>query len=133
MPGIGYIHPRSAQSGKRPGSGLAGPAGRGADAGAIAFTLKAFKGVAHRIEFVRELDGVKYYNDSKGTNPAAAIPAVRAMDGATVLIAGGYDKHADFSEWVDTFPGKVTTLDPDRRDGGQDRGKPSAAGLPVSL
>ena len=82
----------------------------GVDAGAIAATLKAFKGVAHRIEFVRELNGVKYYNDSKGTNPAAAIPAVRAMDGPTVLIAGGYDKHADFAEWVDTFPGKVATL-----------------------
>lgn len=82
----------------------------GADIGAIAATLKRFGGVAHRIEFVRELDGVKYYNDSKGTNPAAAIPAVGAMDGPTVLIAGGYDKHADFAGWVDTFPGKVSAL-----------------------
>jgi len=82
----------------------------GADAGAIAATLKDFKGVAHRIEFVRALNGVKYFNDSKGTNPAAAIPAVRAMDGPTVLIAGGYDKHADFAEWVDTFPGNISAL-----------------------
>ena len=82
----------------------------GADAGAIAATLKAFTGVAHRIEFVRELNGVRYYNDSKGTNPAAAIPAVRAMDGPTALIAGGYDKHADYAGWVDAFPGKVSVL-----------------------
>jgi UDP-N-acetylmuramoylalanine--D-glutamate ligase len=82
----------------------------GADTGAIAAALKSFKGVAHRIEFVRELDGIKYFNDSKGTNPDAAIRAVRAMKGPTVLIAGGYDKHADFSEWVDGFDGSVQTL-----------------------
>lgn len=82
----------------------------GADAGAIAAALKDFRGVAHRIEFVRELDHVKYYNDSKGTNPDAAIRAVLAMTGPTVLIAGGYDKHADYAEWVDAFPGKVSTL-----------------------
>lgn len=82
----------------------------GAEAEEIAGVLRTFRGVAHRIEYVRELDGVKYYNDSKGTNPAAAIPAVRAMDGPTVLIAGGYDKHADFTEWVDTFPGRVSAV-----------------------
>ena len=79
----------------------------GADAGAIAAALRDFRGVAHRIEFVRELNGVKYYNDSKGTNPDAAIRAVLAMDGPAVLIAGGYDKHADFTEWVDAFSGRV--------------------------
>lgn len=79
----------------------------GADANVIAHTLRTFKGVAHRIEFIRERNGVKYYNDSKGTNPDAAIQAVRAMTGPTVLIAGGYDKHADFTEWVDAFRGRV--------------------------
>ncbi len=51
-----------------------------------------FQAVEHRIEFVAEKAGVKYYNDSKGTNPDAAIQAVKAMPGPTILIAGGYDK-----------------------------------------
>ena len=64
----------------------------------------------HRIEFVREKDGVKYFNDSKGTNTDAAIKAIDAMPGPTVLIGGGYDKHADFTDWVARFPGKVKKL-----------------------
>ena len=71
---------------------------------------RGFVAVEHRIEFVREKDGVKYYNDSKGTNTDAAIKAIEAMPGKTVLIGGGYDKHADFSDWVSRFPGKVKKL-----------------------
>ena len=71
---------------------------------------KRFVAVEHRIEFVREKDGVKYYNDSKGTNTDAAIKAIDAMPGNTVLIGGGYDKHADFTDWVKRFPGKVKKL-----------------------
>lgn len=71
---------------------------------------KQFVAVEHRIEFVREKDGVKYYNDSKGTNTDAAIKAIDAMPGKTVLIGGGYDKHADFTDWVKRFPGKVKKL-----------------------
>ena len=71
---------------------------------------KAFVAVEHRIEFVREKDGVKYYNDSKGTNTDAAIKAIEAMPGPTVLIGGGYDKHADFTDWAARFPGKVKKL-----------------------
>ena len=69
-----------------------------------------FVAVEHRIEFVREAEGVKYYNDSKGTNTDAAIKAIEAMPGQTVLIGGGYDKHADFTDWVARFPGKVRKL-----------------------
>ncbi len=54
-------------------------------------SVKAFKGVEHRIEYV-EKNGVIYYNDSKGTNPDAAIKAIQAMNRPTVVIGGGYDK-----------------------------------------
>lgn len=71
---------------------------------------KKFVAVEHRIEFVATKKGVKYYNDSKGTNTDAAIKAIDAMPGATVLIAGGYDKDGEYSEWVSRFPGKVRKL-----------------------
>lgn len=71
---------------------------------------KAFKAVEHRIEFVRERFGVRYYNDSKGTNPDAAIQAIKAMPGPTILIAGGYDKHSEYDEWIESFDGKVRYL-----------------------
>ena len=70
----------------------------------------AFKGVEHRIEFVREVRDVRYYNDSKGTNPDAAIKAIKAMKSTTLLIGGGYDKQSDYDEWVECFPGKVRYL-----------------------
>ncbi|HIU88401.1 MAG TPA: UDP-N-acetylmuramoyl-L-alanine--D-glutamate ligase [Candidatus Avilachnospira avistercoris] len=72
--------------------------------------LKDFKAVEHRIEFVRERSGVRYYNDSKGTNPDAAIQALRAMPGPVLLIGGGYDKHAEYDDWVKEFNGKVKYL-----------------------
>ncbi len=70
----------------------------------------AFKAVEHRIEYVRERFGVTYYNDSKGTNPDAAIQAIKAMPGPTLLIAGGYDKHSEYDEWIESFDGKVRYL-----------------------
>ena len=63
-------------------------------------TLKEFQGVEHRIEFVAEKDGVVYYNDSKGTNPDAAIKGIQAMNRPTVLIGGGYDKDSAYDEWI---------------------------------
>ena len=69
----------------------------GVPAPVIRHTLRTFQGVEHRIEFVRELDGVRFINDSKGTNVDSSIWAVRAMDRPTVLILGGYDKHTDFT------------------------------------
>lgn len=69
--------------------------------------VKEFKAVEHRIEFVLERAGVKYFNDSKGTNPDAAIQAIHAMPGPIVLIAGGYDKQSEYDEWIESFGGKV--------------------------
>lgn len=72
--------------------------------------LKAFKAVEHRIEYVCEKRGVKYYDDSKGTNTDAAIKGIEAMERPTVLIAGGYDKNADYTDWVKLFDGRVKAL-----------------------
>lgn len=69
--------------------------------------VKEFKAVEHRIEFVMERFGVKYYNDSKGTNPDAAIQAIKAMPGPIILIAGGYDKNSEYDEWIESFEGRV--------------------------
>lgn len=69
-----------------------------------------FKGVEHRIEFVDKIDGVEYYNDSKATNVDAAIIGIQSMKAPVVLIGGGMDKGADFSEWIDAFDGKVKAL-----------------------
>lgn len=76
----------------------------------IRHACRAFQAVEHRIEFVREVQGVAYYNDSKGTNPDAAIQAVKAMTRPTVLIGGGYDKGSTYEEWIATFPGRVKLL-----------------------
>lgn len=70
-------------------------------------TVKHFKAVEHRIEFVATKNGVDYYNDSKGTNPDAAIQGIRAMSKPTVLIGGGYDKGSEYDEWIENFDGKV--------------------------
>ncbi len=72
--------------------------------------VKSFKAVEHRIEFVLERLGVRYYNDSKGTNPDAAIQAVKAMPGPTILIGGGYDKGSSYDEWIESFGGNVKYL-----------------------
>ncbi|KMZ55416.1 UDP-N-acetylmuramoyl-L-alanine--D-glutamate ligase [Dorea sp. D27] len=73
-------------------------------------SIKAFRGVEHRIEFVTEKDGVAYYNDSKGTNPDAAIKGIQAMSRPTILIGGGYDKDSSYTEWIESFGGKVRRL-----------------------
>lgn len=77
---------------------------------AIRKVLKEFAGVAHRIEYVATVDGVDYYNDSKGTNVDASIRAVLAMKKPIVLIGGGYDKGSSFDEWTKLFPGRVKHL-----------------------
>ena len=73
-------------------------------------TVKSFQAVEHRIEYVTEKNGVKYYNDSKGTNPDAAIQGIRAMKTKTLLIGGGYDKGSEYDEWIESFDGKVKLL-----------------------
>lgn len=79
----------------------------GASLEVVRKTLKEFKAVEHRIEYSGTVNGVDYYNDSKGTNPDASIKAVLAMKKPICLIAGGYDKGSDFDEWVSYFDGRV--------------------------
>lgn len=76
----------------------------------IVATVKEFKAVEHRIEYVATKKGVDYYNDSKGTNPDAAIKGIRAMNRPTILIGGGYDKQSEYDEWIEAFDGKVKWL-----------------------
>ena len=73
-------------------------------------SVLAFKGVEHRIEYVTEKNGVVFYNDSKGTNPDAAIKGIQAMNRPTVLIGGGYDKDSVYTDWINSFDGKVKKL-----------------------
>lgn len=72
--------------------------------------VRGFQPVEHRVEFVKTVKGVDYYNDSKGTNPDAAIKGIQSMDRPTILIGGGYDKGSDFGEWIQSFDGKVKKL-----------------------
>jgi len=73
----------------------------------IAAQLRRFPGVPHRLEHVRDLDRVAYWNDSKATTPEAAAAALRSFDASVVLIAGGYDKHLDFAPLVQAAKGCV--------------------------
>ena len=68
------------------------------DIDAIKKAVKSFKGLPHRIELVRELDGVKYYDDSYSPNPASTRAAVGSFEQPIVLIAGGFDRQLDFSD-----------------------------------
>jgi UDP-N-acetylmuramoylalanine--D-glutamate ligase len=72
----------------------------GAPAKAVIDVLTRFRGIEHRLEFVRTVEGVDYYNDSKATNPEAALRALRACPGRIVWIAGGLDRGDDFSVLV---------------------------------
>jgi len=82
----------------------------GVESSVIGETLRSFRGVEHRLEFVEEIDGIRFVNDSKGTNPDSSIKAVEAMKGDIVLIAGGYDKGSDFDHLIKAFDGKVKAL-----------------------
>lgn len=76
----------------------------------IQTSISKFAGVEHRVEFVDTINDVNYYNDSKATNPDAAIKGIQAMNRPTHLIGGGYDKGVSFDEWINAFDGKVKTL-----------------------
>ncbi len=69
------------------------------DIASIEYVAKNFGGVEHRIEFVREVCGVKYYNDSIASSPTRAIAGLRSFDQKLIIIAGGYDKHLPFDEY----------------------------------
>lgn len=75
----------------------------GIPAQSIRKTLMEFPGVEHRIEFVREWNGVRFFNDSKATNPDSTIKAVEAMDRPTILMLGGYEKKSDFMPLFEAF------------------------------
>ncbi|EKE25495.1 MAG: hypothetical protein ACD_5C00138G0001 [uncultured bacterium] len=72
--------------------------------------LPQLKGVAHRLEFVREFKGVKYYNDTAATIPDAAISALGSFEKSIVLIAGGSDKNLDFSAFASQICDKANHL-----------------------
>ena len=84
--------------------------GMGAPMETILKVIRSFRAVEHRIEFVAARGGVDYYNDSKGTNPDAAIQGIRAMSKPTILIGGGYDKGSEYDAWIESFEGKVKWL-----------------------
>lgn len=82
----------------------------GLDIDIIRDVLKTFPGVEHRIEYVDTIDGVKFYNDSKGTNSDASIKAIEAVSRPIILIAGGMDKGTEFDDFILSFNGKVKAL-----------------------
>ncbi len=84
--------------------------GMGVPMETILRVIRDFHAVEHRIEYVATKRGVAYYNDSKGTNPDAAIQGIRAMSRPTILIGGGYDKQSEYDEWIESFEGKVKWL-----------------------
>ena len=72
---------------------------------------REFNGVEHRLELVRELDGVKYYNDSIASSPSRTLAGIKCFPAdRIILIAGGYDKHIPFDELGNTLPGGVKTV-----------------------
>ena len=81
----------------------------GADPKDIKDVIENFKGVEHRIEFTRELDGVRYYNDSKGTNVDSTIVALKAFDKPVHLLVGGYDKGVPF-DGIKPYLGNVKKM-----------------------
>ncbi len=82
----------------------------GIDPKIIGSSITAFGGVEHRLEFCGEIEGVKYYNDSKGTNVDAAVTALKAVEKNILLIAGGDAKGQEFDEFVSAFGGRVKKL-----------------------
>lgn len=82
----------------------------GIDGAAAARALRAFEGVEHRIEFVCETDGVRYINDSKGTNPDSTVKAVEAMARPTVLLLGGSNKNSDYCPVFRAFGGRIKAV-----------------------
>lgn len=82
----------------------------GVSAEAAARALRSFEGVEHRIEFVREVNGVRYINDSKGTNPDSTVKAVEAIVRPTVLMLGGSNKNSDYCPVFQAFAGKVKAV-----------------------
>ena len=82
----------------------------GLNAADIARALQSFEGVEHRIEFVQEINGVWYINDSKGTNPDSTIKAIEAMEKPTVLLLGGSNKNSDYVPVFESFGNRIKAV-----------------------
>ena len=82
----------------------------GVDVKQMRAVLRSFKGVEHRLEYVADIDGVPYYNDSKATNPDSTIKALEAFKGDLVLIAGGRDKNTPLEDMMTLVKQKVSTM-----------------------
>ncbi len=100
---------------------------------AISQVLRSFSGVEHRLEFVREAAGVRYYNDSKATNARATIQALHSFRSPIVLIAGGMDRGADFLELVPVFSQRVKALVAYGEAGPLLLQRASEAGIPAQM
>jgi UDP-N-acetylmuramoylalanine--D-glutamate ligase len=77
---------------------------------AIETTLNRFEGLEHRLEFVREIEGVRFYNDSKGTNVGSVVKSLQSFSEPVVLIAGGKDKNGDLSPLRELIRSRVKQL-----------------------
>lgn len=82
----------------------------GAPTTAIRIALTSFEGLKHRLEFVAEIGGVRYVNDSKGTNVGAVVRSLESFTNPVVLIAGGRDKHGDFAPLLPMVRERVKRL-----------------------
>lgn len=78
----------------------------------IVKAIKTFRSISHRLEYVRTLSGIDFYNDSKGTNVDSSVKAIESFDRPIIIIAGGYDKHIDYTDFVKAFKknGKLMVL-----------------------
>jgi UDP-N-acetylmuramoylalanine--D-glutamate ligase len=99
---------------------------------AIRRAVARFRAVAHRIEFVRDIAGVAFYNDSKGTNVASTIKALESFEERIVLIAGGKGKGQDFTPLADAARGRVVHAVVIGEDGGRIAAALTGAGIAVS-
>ncbi|MDO5095790.1 MAG: UDP-N-acetylmuramoyl-L-alanine--D-glutamate ligase [Peptostreptococcaceae bacterium] len=79
----------------------------GIELSVITDTLRAFRGVAHRLEWVKDINGIHFVNDSKGTNPDASVKALEAIEKNILLIAGGMDKYSVFDDFIQAFANRV--------------------------
>lgn len=82
----------------------------GVDRDSIIENAKSFKAIAHRLEYVKTINGVDFYNDSKATNVDSALKAIESFDKNIILIAGGYDKHVDYRPLIEAVKEKAKSM-----------------------
>ena len=82
----------------------------GLDLPEIVKAIKTFKAISHRLEYVRTLSKVDFYNDSKGTNVDSSVKAIESFDKPIIIIAGGYDKNIDYTDFIKAFKKNGRTI-----------------------